>query len=303
MTELRLFLLPMIFQFCILNSAFFILHFLVPELPEVQTVVSDLAEVLPGKTIQSTEILWQKTVATSAPAVFRQQLQGNTVKAVWRRAKCIVIEFTNASLLLFHLRMSGQLFWKAAEGAIDARHLRVHIRFTDTSQLLFNDMRKFGRTYFFQNIAVCEEELFYKLGPEPLEINTEEFIQRFHSKTGGIKANLLRQDIICGLGNIYADESLFASGIHPQSQTNKIPIEKLKKLHAEIQNVLTAAINLRGTSMRDYLDITGNAGLYKEILNVYQQDGEPCVNCGNKIAKIRVAGRGTHICRHCQVKY
>lgn len=279
-----------------------------PELPEVQTVVSDLQEVLPGKQIASVQVLWERTVHGFSRAQFRDSLQHKRINGVTRRAKFIVIELKDVEkkeaqqeFLLFHLRMSGQLFWKQGLET-PTQHTRILLTFTDGSTLIFNDMRKFGRAYYFPSRSKMEQSVFSKLGPEPLEMSAPEFLHIFQKRTGGIKANLLRQDLIAGIGNIYADESLYAAKIHPETPTNLIPKKQLGKLFLAIQDILLKAINLRGTSMRSYLDTTGNAGKYKQILSVYQQEGKPCKRCQTPILKIRVAGRGTHICPQCQEK-
>jgi formamidopyrimidine-DNA glycosylase len=161
-------------------------------------------------------------------------------------------------------------------------------------------MRKFGRAYYFSTSRELQFYLSKRVGKEPFLITDGEFVDIFRKRKGIIKGALLRQDLVCGLGNIYVDESLFKAGIFPTEVCNTISKNKLIELSRAIKEVLKNAINLRGTSMRDYLDITGSAGKYKDILNVYGREGKPCKKCGMKIEKIKVASRGTHVCYECQ---
>lgn len=271
-----------------------------PELPEVQTVVSDLQEKIVNKTIEKVEIYFDKIIDFPDKKTFISELKNRKVIQVKRIAKFIVILLDNQKFLIFHLRMSGQLIFQAKTIDKKYQHIRLKIIFQDKTILIFNEMRKFGRAYLL-NSKELNNKITLRYGPDPLEISSEDFLKIFLNKKGKIKALLLRQDLISGLGNIYVDESLFASKIHPETLLQNLPKGKLVRLFSNIQTILKQAISLRGTSMRDYLDITGNAGRYKEILKVYGQEGKICKNCGkNKIIKIRVAGRGTHVCLKCQ---
>jgi len=274
-----------------------------PELPEVQSVVTGLNKILPNKTIKSVEVFWQKTIATPAVETFQKKLTGLKIKEVARRAKFIVMTFESGEILLTHLRMSGQFSWHQELPSENAKHLRVRFLFTDNSVLDFMDTRKFARMYLFQNLKEAEEKALYKLGAEPLEIKALEFREIFRAKKGNIKGNLLRQDLVSGVGNIYADESLFLAKIHPTSLTHKIPKAKFTELHQVLQGILRKAIKRNGTTVNTFLNINGEAGGFRDELQVYKQEKAACPNCGNLIQKIRLGSRGTHFCATCQKKY
>jgi formamidopyrimidine-DNA glycosylase len=254
-----------------------------PELPEVQTIVSDL-EVIVAKKIFDIRVFWDKTVDNISVHSLVKKVKNKTIEKVSRRAKYIIIELDSGAYLVFHLRMSGQLIFLEKDN-LKYKHIRLEISFDDSSKLIFNEMRKFGRTYYFDRSSDLNSFFSNRVGKEPLEISDEEFIKLLESRGGIIKAALLRQDLICGLGNIYVDESLYLAGILPTNLCRDLSQDKLKKLNNVIKTVLKKAIGLRGTSMRDYLDVTGNAGKYKEILNVYGRQGKECRKCHSKIKK------------------
>jgi len=272
-----------------------------PELPEVDTVVSDLNEIITGKRIRGLFSIGRKNIKfyddVSSNLTIKQK-----IKSVERRGKYILIHLNNNSTIVVHLRMTGQLLYLLQNiGTSQLKHIRAVLNFSDDSKLVFNDTRNFGEISFFQDKKSLTSYLS-KLGREPLEIKNDEFVSLFKNKKGNIKANLLRQDLICGIGNIYADESLFLSQIHPQTKCTNLSEGELLSLIRSIKKVLKNAIDLRGTSMRDYLDVNGNSGKYSTTLNVYGRTKIPCKTCGNEIQKIKVAGRGTHFCPNCQQK-
>lgn len=282
-----------------------------PELPEVQTVVTDLSKKITGKTIASAEVLWPRTVAKPGSSDFETDLQGALVKKVSRRGKFIVTELEKYTasrtksaqpkalsfFWLTHLRMTGQFHIPRGKKKIDNTHLRVKLVFTDGSHLLFTDPRKFARMYLVSN----PEQVTGKLGPEPLEIKATEFIERLRGSKKMLKPLLLDQSFLSGVGNIYADESLHHAKLHPLTPAHKVTKDKAKKLHTGIQAVLKKGIELNGASIdRFYKRINGASGGFQDEFTVYGRTGLPCLRCGTFIRKTTVAQRGTHFCPSCQ---
>ncbi len=267
-----------------------------PELPEVETVVRELKEALPGKIIKTVDVLWPKTwvARTDRP------ITGQRIERITRKGKYILVHL-NDSVLVIHLRMTGQLLLANANAKADSKHLRCRIVFTDGSELLFNDQRKFGRMYHTET----PDGILSKIGKDAFDpyCTVDWFVKQVSARRTGIKSLLLSQSVIAGLGNIYADESLFRAGIHPASVCQAVPVPRLKRLFDEIQYVLKFAVSHMGSTISDYRDAYGNVGETQKFFQVYQQQGKPCPNCGNEIQKIRVANRGTHVCPHCQILY
>ena len=285
-----------------------------PELPEVETIRIGLAGLLPGLAVKSVEYDWPKSFP-NAPADVDRFLIGAKVKHVHRRAKVLIIELSTNYSLIIHLKMTGQLIFvgKKRFGAghpnkdlvndLPAKATRVIIEFTDGSKLFFNDQRKFGWMRLLPTIEVPEIDFFKKVGPEPLEAgfsNKVFLTQLLRRKKSNIKAALLDQSIVAGIGNIYADESLWAAKIHPATLVMNVPRQKINILHQAIIDVLTLSLNKGGSTDRNYVDSSGRKGSYLSFAKVFRKDGQPCPRCGTTIEKIRVAGRGTHYCPKCQ---
>jgi formamidopyrimidine-DNA glycosylase len=274
-----------------------------PELPEVETTVRDLRRLIVDRVIASPGVSfadWPKLFQTHPPEVLGQLISGEKVLAVSRRAKYVVIELTNDKYLVFHRKMTGNLFWREHDAPAD-RFTHVIIPFEDGTELRFSDLRKFGRVYLFLN----REELlqhFAKLGPEPLEEEFTEavFNQLITGRKGMLKPLLLNQNLLVGLGNIYVNEALFVSGLHPKRSAETLTVEDRARLHKAIREVLAKGVENRGTTLSDYLDGEGQAGRNKEMLFVHERQGEPCLNCGTNIIKITVGQRGTYLCPNCQ---
>lgn len=243
-------------------------------------------------------------------------MTGSEIEAVRRRAKVLIIDLSSSYSLVIHLKMTGQLVYRSGTNKFGAGHpndslignlpdksTRVTIEFTDKSHLFFNDQRKFGWMRLMPTIEVENLDFFKKVGPEPL---TEEFTWQVlrdrmrRRKNSNIKAVLLDQTVLAGIGNIYADESLWGAKIHPQTIVANVSDAKIKQLHQEIQFVLRLAIEKGGSTDKNYVNAEGKKGSYMSFARVFRRENLPCPRCGTTIVKTRVAGRGTHLCPHCQ---
>ncbi len=286
-----------------------------PELPEVETVRIGLAALLPGRRVQAVDFDWPKGFPNSDADV-AAHLVGAKVTAVKRRAKVLLIELDSEYSLVIHLKMTGQLVFRGDQrfgaghpngslvGELPDKSTRVTFTFDDGSKLFFNDQRKFGWVRLLPTIEVPSIDFFQKVGPEPLadDFTADAFIQRLRRRDGSaIKAALLDQTVVAGVGNIYADESLWAAKIHPLTRVKDVGDTQLRDLYAGLINVLKLSIEKGGSTDRNYVDAVGKRGSYLTFANVFRREGRPCSRCGTTIVKLRVAGRGTHICPHCQV--
>jgi formamidopyrimidine-DNA glycosylase len=270
-----------------------------PELPEVETVVRGLRVPLVGHTIESMWYNWENSIATPHPNEFEQRVIGQTVKAISRRAKYIVIEL-DSDLLLVHLRMTGRLYVadKAEENEADKW---VHVKFglDKDKELRFSDSRKFGKVYLTDSL----EQLTSSIGPEPLEddFTIDIFKQRLKTRNKMIKTLLLDQNFLAGVGNIYADEALHRAKIHPERNANSLSDSEIARLYENIRLVLNMGIDHEGASVNWYRKPDGTLGESQNHFLVYGQDGQICQSCESAIIeKIRVAQRGTHYCPNCQ---
>ena len=287
-----------------------------PELPEVETVRIGLQEFLPGQAISSITSDWPKSLPVSE-SLQKSSLVGAKITAVNRRGKLIIMPLSSGYSLLVHLKMTGQLVYRPNNGkgfggghpndsliaSLPDKSTRVVIELSKGT-LFFNDQRKFGWVKLEKTSGLYKNNAFLKkLGPEPLgdDYTFELFKSALmrHRKTS-IKAAILNQEVLAGVGNIYADESLFAARIHPLSKVEDISTIKLKRLYNAIREVMSLSISLGGSSDRNYVDAKGNKGSYLKFAKVFRKEGGVCPNCGHEIIKIRAAGRGTHICPHCQ---
>jgi formamidopyrimidine-DNA glycosylase len=260
----------------------------VPELPEVETVVRSVAPALTGRRIVTARFT-SRFVTPGSREKLSTRLAGRQIASVQRRGKFIVIALDQGTLTI-HLGMTGKLL---LEGTADEH---THGVFTlDEGLLLYHDPRQFGRIEWSAGVP----PRVAGLGPEPLEIDFEQFRERLQRKAA-VKPLLLNQAFLAGLGNIYVDESLFAAGIHPLATASRLSRPRAKKLHEAIQGILTHAIKLGGSSISDYVNARGERGWFQMEHRVYGREGEPCVNCGTPIRRILVAQRGTHYCPKCQ---
>lgn len=287
-----------------------------PELPEVETVRRGLSKLIIGKQITDVSFDWPKSFPNTLGDV-KSFLIGAKILSVKRRAKVLTIDLDSKYSLVIHLKMTGQLVYRSNDsktrygaghpndsliGNLPDKSTRVIIDFTD-SKLFFNDQRKFGWMRLLPTIEVPNIDFFKKVGPEPLE-DTFKFsqfkIRLLRRKNSNIKSVLLDQTIIAGVGNIYADESLFAAKIHPTTIVGDISDAKLRKLYSELRRIMLLSIELGGSTDRNYVDAEGSKGSYLKFALVFRREGQPCIKCGTMIQKLKVAGRGTHVCPNCQ---
>jgi formamidopyrimidine-DNA glycosylase len=309
-----------------------------PELPEVETVRRGLNKLIVGKKIATATHNWQKSFPNSETDV-EAFLISAKVESVRRRAKVLLIDLSSKYTLVIHLKMTGQLvflangYWNmnygekkpnsssqkpkpndevrfgaghpndSLVGSLPDKSTRVTFNFEDGSKLFFNDQRKFGWVKLLPSVEVPNIDFMKKVGPEPLEetLTNKIFIERVRRrKNTSIKAAILDQTVIAGIGNIYADESLWGAKIHPATLVKNVSDAKLKTLLKEIREVLILSIEKGGSTDRNYVNAEGKKGSYIEFARVFRREGKECYRCGNEIIKTRVAARGTHICPGCQ---
>jgi len=272
-----------------------------PELPEVETIVRGLREKILNKKIIKIDVNYSKTIDTHSAEDFRSILLNSQIIDITRRAKYIVFHILNSYSLILHLRMTGKVLIKT-KNDIATKHDHITFHLENGTQIFYNDTRKFGRFYLTKD----KEKILGKLGPEPLgnSFIYAEFSKKLASTQRKIKAVLLDQSFIAGLGNIYTDEALWEARIHPEQPANNISQSKQKALFEAIKNVLIKGIENRGTSLGDgqgnYASSGNNRGNNQNTLNVFAKTGKPCPNCENIIQKIVVTQRGTHFCPMCQ---
>lgn len=287
-----------------------------PELPEVETVRTGLQQLLPGRIFASVTHDTDKSFP-NAPGDVNAFLIGASVTAVKRRAKVLLIEISSKYSLVIHLKMTGQMVFVSPETRFGAGHpndslvhqlpdksTRVEFTFDDGSKLFFNDQRKFGWVKLIPTTEVPNIDFMKKVGPEPLDASftAEQFIERLQRrKNTNIKAALLDQTVIAGVGNIYADESLWGAKIHPATLVKNVSQAKLSTLFTELQYVLNLSIQKGGSSNHTYVNAEGKKGSYMNFARVFRREGQACPRCGATIEKLRVAGRGTHICPREQI--
>jgi formamidopyrimidine-DNA glycosylase len=285
-----------------------------PELPEVETVRRGLQELIVGRRIISEAHDTAKGFPNAAVDV-ETFLIGATITAVRRRAKVLLIDLSTDYTLVIHLKMTGQLVYRGDQvfgaghpnesliGALPDKSTRVTIVFTDGSHLYFNDQRKFGWMRLLPIVEVPNIDFMKRVGPEPLEADftPQEFTSRFtrRAKTS-IKAALLDQSVIAGVGNIYADESLWGAKIHPKRLVNTITNEEFILLYGELREVMNLAIEKGGSTDKNYVNAEGKRGSYMDFARAFRREGQPCPRCNTEIIKFKAAGRGTHICPVCQ---
>jgi formamidopyrimidine-DNA glycosylase len=269
-----------------------------PELPEVETIVRGLRRKLIGRKIVAVRVRSAQVLALSAHR-FRQALGGAIIREINRQGKFILISCDRDILLVTHLRMTGQFLTVPRETAAD-KHTHVIMDLEPgTWQLRYRDVRKFGRLGILTGEDLATHAL-NDLGPDALEVSAETFFRILQREKRAIKPLLLDQTFLCGLGNIYVDESLFRARIHPLTRADCLSRDQVRVLHRHMRRVLNQAIKAKGTTVSDYRGPEGIVGGFQAYLRVYDRAGEPCPACGALIEKTRVGGRGTHICPGCQ---
>jgi len=285
----------------------------VPELPEVETVRRGLERLVVGRRVEAVEVFEAKSFPL-APELIVRHVEGARLTAARRRAKLLILDLDDDYSLLGHLKMTGQLVVRGAEdwggghptdsllARLPDRSTRVAITFDDGTRLFFNDQRKFGWLTALPTAEVDDLPFIAKLGPEPLDpAGFAEFRRRAerHARTS-IKAAILNQEVLAGVGNIYADESLWATRLHPSRPVAQVSPRKLRQLFQAAGDVMKLSLDLGGSTDRTYVDAEGNKGSYLTFAHVFRREGLPCPRCGHPIRKTRVAGRGTHYCPACQ---
>lgn len=278
-----------------------------PELPEVETIARGLARALVGARVERAELLWPGVLDTDNGALSRRAfpaaLPGAEVLRVWRRAKALLIDLRAPDFPLlhlgFHLRMTGALTVEPP-GAAPRKHTHIAFDLAGGERLFYTDPRKFGRCRAMAPEALARWPFFAALGPEPLEISGAEFAALFAGRRSRMKALLLDQKRIAGIGNIYADESLFRAGIRPDVAADRVSKARLARLHAALVDVLTEAIAANGSSISDYVDAHGDAGAFQNDFRVYGRGGQACRRCKATLKKGTIAGRTTVFCPKCQ---
>jgi formamidopyrimidine-DNA glycosylase len=287
-----------------------------PELPEVETVRRGLQTLITGRIIKAASHDTPKSFPNT-PADIQQFLIGATITEVRRRAKVLLIDLSTKYSLVIHLKMTGQLVFRGEAvfgaghpndsliGELPDRSTRATLTFTDDSHLYFNDQRKFGWMKLLPTLEVPNIDFMKKVGPEPLEkdFSATDFAERFTRRARtSIKAALLDQTVVAGVGNIYADESLWGAKIHPKRLVGGVTRTEFDKLYTELRGVMNLAIAKGGSTDKNYVNAEGKRGSYMDFARVFRREGLPCPRCGTTIIKFKAAGRGTHICPVCQVE-
>jgi len=267
----------------------------VPELPEVETIRRQLAPRLEGRVLQRVEILDPRLTRPFDLFEVAEELEGDRIVAVERRGKYLVLRLESGFVLLVHLRMTGSF------GFEPVSHERAVVQLDDGTRLTYRDVRRFG-TWLVLEGADVDPYIAAKNGPEPLgaEFTTEWLASRLAVRRAPLKAVLLDQRVVAGLGNIYADEALWRARLSPLRAANSIAADEVRLLHRAIRAALRTGIERQGASLRDYAAPDGSPGAMQSEFRVYGRDGEPCPRCGTTIAKTRVGGRGTWYCPRCQ---
>jgi len=275
-----------------------------PELPEVETIRRQLEPRLVGRTITEARVVDPLLTAPLAPEALEATLTGRTVRSLGRRGKYLLARLDGDDVLCLHLRMSGRLHWRPGpppDG--EERFLRALLVLDDGATVTFGDQRRFGRAWMIP--AGTDHDAYWhgRVGPEPLEdrFTAATLGRLLRGRRVGIKAALLNQALLAGVGNMYADEALFRARIHPETPAGDLTPAEVKRLHAAVRDRLRFAIDAGGASIDTYRDGLGNRGQMQDFLRVHLHRGEPCPRCRTTIVKTVVAQRGTYWCPRCQV--
>ena len=274
-----------------------------PELPEVETIRRQLAPRVAGRTIVEAAVFDPLWCTPRAPGAVENDLRGERIESIGRRGKYLVMELENERFLVMHLRMTGNFLWVSQDDDLPGRtHLRVRLVLDDGNRLLFVDQRRFGTGLVIDGREELDTYLDERVGPEPLaEAFTPAVLARAaRGRKAPVKAFLLDQRRVAGVGNIYADEALFRARIHPLRPTGRLRRNEIERLHAGIVEALEAGIERQGASIDNYRDADGARGSMQDEFLIHLREGEPCVRCGRPVVKTVAAGRATYVCRRCQ---
>jgi formamidopyrimidine-DNA glycosylase len=275
----------------------------VPELPEVETIRRQLAPVVEGRVLERLEVLDARWCEPAAPAEVADAARGRRVERLSRRGKYLVWELEDEVYLLMHLRMTGNLLAVPAEADTESRaHLRARLVFDSSMHVLFVDVRRFGTGVVLLGDDALHDYFASRLGVEPLspDFTADALRALARGRKAPVKAFLLSQERIAGVGNIYADEALWRAKIHPLRPVGTLKRAQIEALRDAVVESLEAGIDARGASIDDFRHTDGARGSFQDRFVVYGRAGEPCFRCGHTIAKMRAAGRGTYVCEHCQ---
>ncbi len=287
-----------------------------PELPEVETVRRDLEQVIIKVPIVQVEVLHVKTIRPLNAIQLQQKLVGRKVLAIKRIGKLLILELDEPeSVLLVHLKMTGQMIYQAGKKILAGghslskplenlpnKHTRLVVTFKDGAKLFFNDLRLFGYWKFVLPKELAKIKNGYGIEPLTENFTWENFVAALGKRTTNIKALLLNQQVISGMGNIYVDEALWRAKIHPARSVKRLTTAEKKKLFTACTEVIELGVKHRGTTFNHFVDGHGQQGGFLQFLQVYGRAGQPCTRCAKPIQKIRLAGRGTHLCPQCQKK-
>lgn len=272
-----------------------------PELPEVETIKGTLEQLIINKTIAEVEVFWGNIIKKPDDVEqFKHLLMNQTFQSVKRRGKFLLF-YLDDYCLVSHLRMEGKYRVVPSE---TKKHKHTHVIFnlTNKEALHYNDVRKFGTMHLHPIGEEMNHAPLKTLGPEPFDedFTFDYFKQRLNKTERYIKVALLDQTLVTGLGNIYVDETLFKAGVHPMRRAKTLTDQEIKKVQQAAIETLKEAVELGGTTIRSYVDSQGEMGMFQQELFVYGQENQACQHCGGEILKLKVAGRGTHICASCQ---
>ncbi len=268
-----------------------------PELPEVETIKNELSPYIIGRCITDVSLLWEGIARQPSAEEFRARLSGQKITGINRRGKYLIISLNSGDFLIVHLKMTGSLL-VGKNSSEPPKYTRAIIHLDRGTDIFFRDPRKFGVMRLVQD----PNTVIGKLGPEPLEANfTPQLLAKLLAKrTAPIKALLCDQDLIAGIGSMYADEALFAAGIHPLRSGGSLSQEEVECLHSTIQRVLRAAIGNKGASVQNYFRPDGTIGIAHFEFKVAHRGGQPCFNCGTPIQRLPIRNRGSYFCPKCQ---
>jgi len=264
-----------------------------PELPEVETIKRELEKAVVGKKITGVIVNNAKVIREPKKEKFIAELKNAKIKKIIRRGKLLIFELSSGKSLTIHLKMTGQLVFPG-----NGKDSRVSFKFSDGKILDFNDTRLFGELRIIDNWQ--DLKFIKELGPEPFDINEEKFSKLLKNRKTKIKILIMDQKIISGIGNLYANEALFRAGIDPRRPAISLSAKETAKLFTEIKKTLTEAIHYKGSSIDQYVQVTGKPGNYVKFHKVYDREGEKCYKCKGKVKRISLGNRGTYFCPCCQ---
>jgi len=267
-----------------------------PELPEVQTVVTTLRPLIVGRVIAGVNLL-RTDIVRPGGVDLPSRLLGRRIRAVDRRGKRILITLDDRGRFYVHLGMTGQLTVESPEAAVRP-HTHLVLEFGESACLRFRDPRRFGGVFWIG----ADSDAATGLGPEPLDLKPSDLATRLAKTRRAVKNALLDQRVVAGLGNIYVDEALFEARVHPLALACELTPEEVRRLNSAIKKVLRRAIRHRGSTLRDYMDAEGAAGEAQKLHRVYGSEGKPCRSCGSPVQRIVLGGRSTHFCPSCQMR-